>query len=76
MSDLQALTDEQLVAHFDRLYDELPDGGHFGWDWPTLRLSLPDQYAKMHAIRQEARRRLRVNGRFLGIVAHTKGVRS
>lgn len=70
MTDLQTLTDERLAEHFDQLYDELPDGGYFGWDWPTLRAVLPDQYIKLHAIRQETRRRLHVNGRFLDITAN------
>ena len=68
--DLKTLSDEQLEARFNELHDELPDGGHFGWDWPTLRASLPELYEKLHAIRVEARRRLRVNGRFLNLTSH------
>jgi hypothetical protein len=65
--NLMVLSDQALADRFDQLHDSLPDGGPYGWDWPTLKAVLPETHVLMSAIRDEAKRRLKVHGSFLGL---------
>ncbi len=57
---MEHFTDSQLDDQYTEVYESIPYGGHFGWDWPTLWAVLPEEAAKLSAIRAEMRRRKRV----------------
>lgn len=62
---LRDFNDTQLARLWIRLHSRLGDGGHFGWDWPTLRAVKPGLFRAMDDVRREIRRRMETNGRFL-----------
>ena len=38
---LEDLSSPQLARVYRKVARSVPDGGHFGWDWPTLRMPYP-----------------------------------
>ncbi len=55
---MNKLTDIQLHRLYCRIYDRIPYGGHFGWDWPTLRMCYPAIASALKACIDESRRRV------------------
>jgi hypothetical protein len=50
---LATLTTVQLSRLWLRVRDRIGDGGHFGWDWPTLWAVHPHFAAVLRAIGRE-----------------------
>lgn len=48
--ELKDLNKGQLYRLHRRMYEQLPEGGMFGWDWRTLRISYPSKYLALRSI--------------------------
>ena len=54
---LQELTIHQLDRVYRRVYESLPDGGHFGWDWRTLEMLYPSKAAALREVLRVTRQK-------------------
>ena len=48
--ELKDLTKKQLYRLYRRLYERLPDGGMFGWDWRTLYSTYPGMWLTLRSV--------------------------
>ena len=48
--ELNDLSKMQLARVYNRLYSRLGNGGMFGWDWRTLRITNPSMYLLMRSV--------------------------